>query len=42
MRRCFDEELSQPMLLCIVTEDSEEETIVVTAFRTSKFAKYLA
>jgi ribosomal protein S17 len=29
------------MLLCVVTEETMEETVVVTVFKTSQLEKYL-
>jgi Domain of unknown function (DUF4258) len=41
MGRYFDTELQQEMLLCAVTEETPEEIVVVTVFRTSQIARYL-
>ena len=41
MRRYFDRVLLQEMLLCIVVEETIEEIVVVTVYKTSKIAKYL-
>ncbi len=41
LRRYSDQVLSKEMLLCAVIEETMEEGIVVTVFKTSKIAKYL-
>lgn len=41
MRRYRDRVLDQDMLLCVVTEETMEETVVVTVFKTSQLEKYL-
>jgi uncharacterized protein DUF4258 len=40
MRRYFDAILETEMLLRVVVEETETELIVVTLYKTSKFAKY--
>ena len=41
MRRYYDRVLQQPMLLRLIVEDSPNETVVVTVYKTSQFTKYL-
>ncbi len=41
MRRYHDEVLGQEMLLRAVIEDTMNEIVVVTVFKTSKISKYL-
>lgn len=41
MRRFHDTACGQEMVPCVVTEDHATETVAVTAYKTSKFAKYL-
>jgi hypothetical protein len=41
VRRYRDRVLDQDMLLCVVTEETMEETVVVTVFKTSQLEKYL-
>ena len=41
MRRYSDEVLGQEMLLRIVVEETSSERVVVTAYKTSRFKKYL-
>ena len=41
VRRYFDEELGQPMLMRVIVEENESEIVVVTVYRTSKIEKYL-
>lgn len=41
MRRYFDELLLTEMLLRVIIEETEEELVVVTLYKTSKLAKYL-
>ena len=40
MRRYFDPVLGREMLLRIVVEETEEETVVVTMYKTSRLDKY--
>ena len=42
MRRYFDATLQAEMLLRVVAEETEAELVVVTLYKTSKFAKYAA
>ncbi len=41
MRRYHDEVLGQEILLRAVIEDTMNEIVVVTVFKTSKISKYL-
>ena len=41
MRRYSDRVLGQEMLLRIVVEEMSSERVVVTAYKTSRFKKYL-
>ena len=41
MRRYFDALLQQEMLLRIVVEETEDETVVVTLYKTSQIDRYL-
>ena len=41
VRRYRDRVLDQDMLLCLVIEETMEETVVVTVFKTSQLDKYL-
>lgn len=41
MRRYFDTILNQEMLIRLVVEDSAEERVVITAYKTSQISKYL-
>jgi hypothetical protein len=41
MRRYFDKPLGREMLLRVVVEDTLEEQVVVTLYKTSQIAKYL-
>ena len=41
MRRYFDVRLGREMLLRVVVEETPEERVVVTAYKTSRIAKYL-
>ena len=41
MRRYFDEVLQQEMLLRLIVEDTANERVVVTVFKTSQINKYL-
>ena len=41
MRRYFDADLQQEMLLRIVVEEAENETVVVTLYKTSQIDRYL-
>lgn len=41
MRRYFDEFLHVAMLLRVVVEETETELTIITAYKTSKFNKYL-
>ena len=40
MRRYFDSVLQTEMLLRVVVEDTAEEFVIVTLYKTSKFKKY--
>ncbi len=40
MRRYLDDVLGVEMLMRVVVEESEAETVVVTLYKTSKFTKY--
>ena len=40
MRRYVDGVLGVEMLLRVVVEESAEESVIVTLYKTSKFAKY--
>jgi hypothetical protein len=42
MRRYFDPVLQTEMLLRVVVEETAEEWIIVTLYKTSKFQKYQA
>ena len=41
VRRYRDVALGRDMVLCVVVEERESETVVVTCYKTSKAAKYL-
>ena len=41
MRRYFDRVLQQEMLMRVVVEQTESETVVVTVYKTSQIARYL-
>lgn len=41
MRRYADTAVGRTMLLRIVVEEREQERVVVTAYKTSRFSKYL-
>ena len=41
MRRYYDQDLDQQMLLCVVTETRGDETAVVTVYKTSRIDRYL-
>jgi len=41
VRRYFDRLLAQDMLLCGVIEETMEERVVVTMYKTSQIQKYL-
>lgn len=41
MRRYFDGLLQTEMLLRVVVEETEAERVVVSLYKTSRFAKYL-
>jgi hypothetical protein len=41
LRRYDDPLLRQPMLLCVVVEDTPGGPVVVTVYKTSKLDKYL-
>lgn len=41
MRRYFDTQLQQEMLLCLIIEETPDELVVVTVYRTSQIAKFL-
>jgi ribosomal protein S17 len=40
LRRYPDRILNQDMLLCVVIEETMEETVVVTVFKTSQLGRY--
>lgn len=42
VRRYDDRIVGRPMALCIVVEDAAQETVVITAYKSSKLDKYLA
>jgi len=39
-RRYFDKALQEPMLLRVLVEETDDELVVITLYRTSKFKKY--
>jgi hypothetical protein len=41
MRRFFDSRLERQMLLRVVVEETPDEQVVVTVYKTSQIAKYL-
>ena len=41
MRRYFDHTLDQPMLIRLIVEDSLDERVVITVYKTSRITKYL-
>jgi len=41
MRRYHDEALRQEMLLRVIVEDTVDETIVITIYKTSQIKRYL-
>ncbi len=41
LRRFEDRMLRQPMALCVVVENREGETVVITVYKSSKLDKYL-
>jgi hypothetical protein len=41
MRRYFDHVLGHEMLLRVIVQDTEEETVVVTVYKTSQIEKYV-
>jgi hypothetical protein len=41
MRRYFDTNLQQDMLLRIILEETTEESVVVTIYRTSQIDRYM-
>jgi hypothetical protein len=41
MRRYFDTNLQQNMLLRIILEETTEESVVVTIYRTSQIDRYM-
>lgn len=41
MRRYYDRVTNQPMLLRMIVEDTADERVVVTVYKTSRIAKYL-
>jgi hypothetical protein len=41
MRRYFDKRLGHQMLLRVVVEEAPDERVVITAYKTSRIAKYL-
>lgn len=40
-RGYHDASLGHEMVLCVVTEETEEETIIVTCYKSSKLEKFL-
>ncbi len=40
-KRYYDEQLQVDMLLRIIVEESESELIIISAYKTSKIAKYI-
>lgn len=40
MRRYFDHTLGQQMLLRIVVEDTDYDTVVITVYKTSQISRY--
>ena len=41
MRRYFDDHLGRQMLLRVVVEETRQERVVVTVYKTSRIARYL-
>jgi hypothetical protein len=41
MRRYGDTQLQQEMLLCLIVEETPDELVVVSLYRTSQIARYL-
>ena len=41
MRRYFDGQLGRQMLLRVVVEETRQERVVVTVYKTSQIARYL-
>jgi hypothetical protein len=41
MRRYFDVRLGREMLLRVVVEETPDERVVITGYKTSQIAKYL-
>ncbi len=41
MQRYWDADLDQEMLLRCVVEETEEETVIVTVYKTSQMGRYL-
>ncbi len=41
MRRYFDQVLQQEMLMCLVVEQTESESVVVTVYKSFQIARYL-
>jgi hypothetical protein len=41
MRKYYDSVLDEEMLMRVVVEESDTELVVVTAYKTSKIAKYM-
>jgi hypothetical protein len=41
MRRYGDTQLQQEMLLCLIVEETPDEPVVVSVYRTSQIARYL-
>ena len=41
VRRYDDRILGQPVALCVVVEDSADETVIITVYKSSKLDKYL-
>ncbi len=40
-RRYFDKQLQSEMLLRIIVEETDTEIIIISVYKTSKFAKYI-
>ncbi len=41
MRRYFDQRLQQEMLLRVAVEETDDERVVITVYKTSQIKKYL-
>jgi hypothetical protein len=41
VRRYHDRELGVDMLLCAVVEETQQERVIVTVYKTSRFEKYI-